>query len=462
VNFEVIYSAAHAEFPDTEPLGGGKAVADYLIREWQESSAASRGSPDTGVGATGLSTTPQNRDRNVAPTNAFPFELTVLSPKSVGLGRREAACPAARSRVVDGVAPYRLTEMTELEYARFCREFERAVTAEILKRDPRRCVVLSNDISEGPDFAALGERGYRIVTILHVDVVEYFTTFYLRGLVKPETVARFRWFGWLPDVLRLVFQKQFECVRHSLRLVVPSAPMRDTIGRCYPWCPPEKIVVLPWGDVSASITSVAAVYDRRPAISPERSTLTERRYTIDDNEFVVLTLSRLSPEKGIERLLAALPRVETSDRRLRLFICGAPAYMKGRTYERKLRRRAARITNARIEFTGHVSGETKAALLQRADVFVSPSRHESYGLTIAEAQAAGCRVISHSHYGATGLVVDCTNPAALANAINGMITDGRTRKTGVLSPPTRAAAQLAGLLASVAEDPMPPSCGGAR
>ena len=134
MNFEVLYSAAHAEFPDTEPLGGAKAVADYLIREWRKSA---------------------------------PFALVVLSPKSLGVGR--AARPA--------VAPYHLTDLSELQYARFCREFERAATKEILKRDPQRCVVLSNDISEGPDFAALGERGYRIVTIFHVDVVEYFTRF---------------------------------------------------------------------------------------------------------------------------------------------------------------------------------------------------------------------------------------------------------------------------------------------
>jgi hypothetical protein len=84
MNFELLYSAAHADFPDSEPLGGGKAVADYLIREWRE----------------------QN-----------PFPLVVLSPSSVGL--RQA-----------GRLPYNhLTELSELEYARFCREFERAATS---------------------------------------------------------------------------------------------------------------------------------------------------------------------------------------------------------------------------------------------------------------------------------------------------------------------------------------------
>ena len=32
----LLYSAAHAEFSDEEPLGGGKTVADYLVRHWQQ------------------------------------------------------------------------------------------------------------------------------------------------------------------------------------------------------------------------------------------------------------------------------------------------------------------------------------------------------------------------------------------------------------------------------------------
>ncbi len=359
-----LYTAAHAEFPDTEPLGGGKAIADYLIREW-------------------------------------PGSLTVLSPARFGLGEK-------------------LTEMSELQYARFCRQFERATTAEILRHDPQQCVVLCNDISEGPAFAAL--RDYRLVTIFHVDVVEYFTKFYLYNVVRPETTAR--WHRWpLPDVLRLVFHKQHDCVRYSSRIVVPSPPMREMIRRCYPWCPEEKIVVLPWGDVAI-----------RPAAAP---------YPADENEFIIMTLSRLSPEKGIERLLAALPLVTG---KVRVWICGAPAYMKGKRYERKLRR----LADGRVEFLGHVTGAHKAALLRRADVLVSPSRHESYGLTIAEAQAAGCRIISHAHYGATGTVVDCAKPRALAAALREMITCGRTAKTAAPTAiSSNAAEQLAKLLAEV-------------
>jgi len=144
-------------------------------------------------------------------------------------------------------------------------------------------------------------------------------------------------------------------------------------------------------------------------------------------------------------LLAALPLVRG---KCRVLICGAPAYMKGRRYETKLRQMA----DGRAEFLGHVTGERKASLLHRADLFVSPSRHESYGLTIAEALAAGCRVISHHHYGASGQVVDCADRAALANAISAMVANGRTRKTGIALAPTPAAGQLAELLAEAAQD----------
>ena len=347
---EILYAAAHADFPDTEPLGGGKAVADFLRRE--------------------------HRD------------WTVLSPRSLRL-------PLEKS----------LADLSEFQYARFCRQFERAATDAILQRDPRRCVVLVNDISEGPDFQRLGERGYRVATIFHVDVVEYFTKFYLHGFVKPEWLTRLRWHSrYVPDLFRLVFTKQEDCVRHSRKLILPSEPMRDVVLRCYPWCPKEKIAVIPWGNLAA-------------AFPPEP-------LMVDEDEFVIVTLSRLSPEKGIERLLFAVRHLDTTRRKYRVYICGAAAYMKGRAYERKLRRLASQ-TPVPVTFVGHVSGGRKAGFLQRADLFVSPSRHESYGLTIAEAMAHGCRVISHGHYGARGVVVDCGDTRGLAGEIEAVALQGR-------------------------------------
>jgi hypothetical protein len=118
------------------------------------------------------------------------------------------------------------------------------------------------------------------VTIFHVDVVEYFTRFYLHGLLRPETAARFHWFGLMPDVLRLVFEKQYQCVRYSARIVVPSAPMKEMILRCYP-------VVRAGEDRRVAVGRCLRPCHARGSLVPG--------YSIADDEVVIITLSRLSP-----------------------------------------------------------------------------------------------------------------------------------------------------------------------
>ena len=86
-----------------------------------------------------------------------------------------------------------LVHYSELEYARFCRRFEKRLTETIIHHNPTETVVLCNDVSEGPDFKMLAAKGYALYTIYHVDVVDYFTTIYLRSWIKPEaTTALYR------------------------------------------------------------------------------------------------------------------------------------------------------------------------------------------------------------------------------------------------------------------------------
>src|SRR5471030_538622 len=105
---------------------------------------------------------------------------------------------------------------------------------------PSDTAIVVNDISEGPTLGALARAGYRVLSIWHVDVVDYFNKLYLRRFLAPEQLTRvhekLRAAGadWiLPDVLNLVFDKQRETVVHSTRIIVPSQAMTDTIRRCY-------------------------------------------------------------------------------------------------------------------------------------------------------------------------------------------------------------------------------------
>lgn len=345
----VLYTAAHGGFSrERVPLGGGAAVFEHLVDEW-------------------------SRTR--------PFELTAVTPAILG-----TSAPSGGDLVKFG----------ERAYARFCREFDRASTAEILRHDPARTVVLVNDVSEGPDFAELGARGYRVYTIYHVDVVAYVAAIYGHGLIKPETTVRwYRRLRWcLPEMAKLVWEKQETSVRHSRGLIVPSEGMREVLLRCYPDCSPEKIHVLPWGN-----WNLDAPGDPEPL---------RQEFGVPDNARVLLTLSRISPEKGQDLLLEALleweQRGDYPPVPLWLFVCGDAAFMQGRRFFENLRELAARLKRTRVIFPGYVSGERKRAFLALADLYVFPSRHESYGLTLMEALAAGLPAVCLDTTGARSVM----------------------------------------------------------
>lgn len=394
----VLYTAAHGGFSsEAVPLGGGAAVFEHLVEEWR-------------------------RTR--------PFELRTITPAILGKSAPRGA---------------ELVRFGEQAYARFCRGFERASTEEILRHDPAEAVVLANDVSEGPDFAALAARGYRVYTIYHVDVVAYVAAIYGRGRVAPETTVRLydrlRWF--LPEIAKLVWEKQAASVRCSRGLIVPSEGMRQVLQRCYPDCPARKIHVLPWGNWNPD-----APGDPEPL---------RREFGVPENARVLLTLSRISPEKGQDLLLRALEDWEP-EYPVWLFLCGDAAFMQGQRFLKELHQRAARLKRVQVVFPGYVTGERKRAFLALADLYVFPSRHESYGLTLMEALAAGLPAVCLDTSGARSVMREefgaLVQESGLRSAIASLLGDADRKKMGVAAHAfaqsqrfSDQAAELASLLA---------------
>jgi len=369
----ILYVAAHGGFRDEAvPLGGGAAVFDHLTGEW---------------------------------LRTRPFEFRAITPSILSEN------PSGRD----------LVNFSERDYAKFCRCFERAATEEILRHDPATAVVLSNDVSEGPDFALLAARGYRIFTIFHVDVVAYVSAIYLRGWIAPESTVRWypRLRAILPPIARLVWEKQEASVRWSRGLIVPSEGMRDTLDRCYPGAR-KKTHVLPWGNWST---------DEPGDPEPLR-----KEFGIPDDARVLLTLSRISPEKGQDVLLEALARWERREDfpPLYLFICGEAAFMQGRRFLDRLKTLASRLKRTRVFFPGHVTGARKRAFFALADLYVFPSRHESYGLTLMEALAAGVPAVCLDHLGARAVMQsdfgELVQPGDLIPAIARLLADQDRRR----------------------------------
>ncbi len=302
-----------------------------------------------------------------------------------------------------------------------------------MNHDPRRTIVLANDISEGPDFARLAGRGFPIYVIYHVDVVAYVAAMYGRSRLSPETLVR--WYDhWeslaprlIPDVLKLVFEKQRASVLHSRGIIVPSDSMRDILHRCYPDSAPGKVHVLPWG-VAEPTTDETTIQAETERIRTE--------YKVPREALVLLTLSRISPEKGQDLLLEALLAWESSttfpNQPVWLFLCGEAAFMQGQRFMNRLKHLAASLRKVHVIFPGYVIGARKQAFFRLAHLYVFPSRHESYGLTLLEALHAGLPAICLDHYGARAVMRpefgQMVSPAGLQPALARLAADPSLRK----------------------------------
>jgi glycosyltransferase involved in cell wall biosynthesis len=285
---------------------------------------------------------------------------------------------------------------TPKQHADFMFKFEQAVTQEILRHDPRETVVLCNGVSDGPRFKFLADKGYSVFAIFHMNMVSFFTGVFLKNLIRPETtVALYRvvshsWLKFiLPDVLKLIFVKEEESVIYCKGVIVPSEGMRRQLLRMYPDAAAERIHVVPWG--AETIT-----FDERQTQGKVEAL--RRKYKIRDDEAVLITLSRVSPEKGHDRLLKALELWEASDEYPKsgvcVLICGVAGYTHAKPFEKKIIAAANRLKKTRVIFPGYVHGADKHAHFRLSDLYVFPSRYEAYGLTLMEAFAAGLPAVA--------------------------------------------------------------------
>ena len=122
---------------------------------------------------------------------------------------------------------------------------------------------------------------------------------------------------------------------------------------------------------------------------------------------VVSTLSRLEPRKGVDTVLAALPRLRERFPRIVYLVGGGGDDLP------RLRRLAATYgVEAQVEFLGRLpDGQAKAALFERSDVFAMPVRRvgasvEGFGIVYAEAAWRGVPSLAGAEGGASDAVLD--------------------------------------------------------
>jgi glycosyltransferase involved in cell wall biosynthesis len=172
----------------------------------------------------------------------------------------------------------------------------------------------------------------------------------------------------------------------------------------------------------------------------------------------VLFVGRLERRKGIDLLLDAVLVLIASRPGLRFTIVGEDSIPgpRGRTYRQEFgSRHPDLVAGGTVRFMGSLPEEQLDRCYAECDIFVAPSRYESFGLVLVEAMRHGKPVIACNIggmrevlvAGETGLLVPPEDSRALADAILRLADDdalrerlGRGALVAYLETFTRAAA----------------------
>ena len=186
--------------------------------------------------------------------------------------------------------------------------------------------------------------------------------------------------------------------------------------------PAERDALMQMGLPARRVDIVPNGIDMRAIPAPDPGAGAHR-----DGRIKILSLGRLSWEKGLDRIVRALPLVPGVD----LVIAGNDES----GYRATLEDLAAQMQVAdRIRFAGDVRGDAKWQLLRSADIFVMPSHSENFGIAALEAMACGIPVVVTPGVGLANAISDAGaglvaegEPEALAAALTTLAKDPRRR-----------------------------------
>jgi phosphatidylinositol alpha-1,6-mannosyltransferase len=248
--------------------------------------------------------------------------------------------------------------------------------------------------------------------LLHAHLFTAVAFFPFRRLLPPAVVTTHGWEVQAPSVRRFLHPTLRAC-RACVAVSTYTAGLLEAHG-----VPRERIRIIPNG-VDAALLS-----DPGGAPVPE---------AIEADDRVLLTVARLDERyKGQDVVLRALPLILARVPQARYVVAGDGVH---RGYYEQVA--TALGVAERVTFLGRVDEATRLALYDRCALFVMTSRQEldgsaeGFGIVFLEAAARGKPAIGGRsggipdaiEEGVTGLLVDPTDPAAVAAACVRLLTE---------------------------------------
>jgi glycogen(starch) synthase len=196
--------------------------------------------------------------------------------------------------------------------------------------------------------------------------------------------------------------------REAVRVIVCSEYMRREVVRLFE-VPQAHTDVVPNG------VDVLRWYARPRAVAAARSSFAGTGAPL------LSFAGRLVYEKGVQHLIAALPRLLRDHPGLRVVVAGDGPY----------RAELEALAPPPVTFAGFLSGHSLTALMGASDCYVVPSIYEPFGMVALEAAAAGTPVAVSAtgglaeiiEHGVTGVRFAPQDPASLAESVGAVLAD---------------------------------------
>ncbi|MDO3704860.1 glycosyltransferase family 4 protein [Micromonospora sp. C28SCA-DRY-2] len=219
--------------------------------------------------------------------------------------------------------------------------------------------------------------------------------------------------GWLPEEMnRTIHGVEHWLSTESTRVIVCSGYMRDEVGALF-GVPGGRVDVVPNGVEPrrwrAPAAAIAAARDRFAGTGP-----------------LVTFAGRLVYEKGVQHLLAGLPRLRERHPGLRVVIAGDGPY-RG-----ELEADVHRLgLGAAVSMPGFLGGTDLPAVMAASDCFAVPSIYEPFGMVALEGAAAGAPLAVSAtgglaeiiEPGVTGMTFRPHDPDGLTDAVHALLSD---------------------------------------
>lgn len=164
-----------------------------------------------------------------------------------------------------------------------------------------------------------------------------------------------------------------------------------------------------------------------------KENLVAKRYSLDSNAYVILSIGRIQWLKGFQFAIEAINLILRERQNVVYLIAG-----KDGGYQQQLKELTIQLgLDKNVIFPGFLDIDDKKSLIFDSDVILIPSLEESFGLVGLEAMATGTPIISSKSGGLgeylednkTALIINPYDPQDIKNKLNRLIDDDILRES---------------------------------